>query len=87
MQYDQIKHQVTFLALLGLVLATSVVQAEWSTSPYVNNPVDIQAQEAEYTASVPDGSGGMLVFYMQSPDGVGPAVVLAQRIDSDGNPV
>ena len=85
MRSVQRKPQVTIPVLLVLMLASSAARAEWSTDPYVNNPVDVQAQDAEYADSVPDGSGGLLVFYKQSPDGVGPADVLAQRIDSDGN--
>ena len=85
MQIVPRRQLVTVLAIMGMVLATSVSLAEWSTSPYVNNPVDIQPQNAFSTESVPDGSGGMLVFYSQSPDGVDPAVLLAQRVDQDGN--
>lgn len=69
--------------LFGLILCASPSAAEWSHSTSENNFVHDLGSNADYPVAFPDGSGGMVLAWIELI-GIDNFVV-AQRIDADGN--
>jgi len=76
------------LALLS-TLATAPAAAAWSTDPFVNDLLvpGVSDSGIQDLVAVPDGSGGMLLAWLQERPGTTIRDAYAHRIDAEGQPV
>lgn len=62
---------------------TFKLEAQWSVSPYINNPVATNSNHQYSPNSVTDGAGGVIVTYMEQT--INGFDIYAQRVNINGN--
>ena len=67
------------------LIGTSVLRAEWSTSPEINTPVSVAAGSQSSPVAISDGMGGMIVAWVDARTGSGD--IYAQRLNYQGVPL
>ena len=59
------------MLVLWSVVGTSVLRAEWSTSPEINTPVSVAAGSQSNPVAISDGMGGMIVAWVDVTERLG----------------
>jgi predicted lipoprotein with Yx(FWY)xxD motif len=76
------KKQLSFTALLLIVLFSNNIYSQWSVDPTVNNPICTQVNTQNKPAITGDGSGGAIIIWEDNRDGIYNYNIYAQKINS-----
>ncbi|MCF6171790.1 MAG: T9SS type A sorting domain-containing protein [Bacteroidales bacterium] len=74
------------LHFLLLILFNAPLLAQWSNDPTVNTPVVIAPNDQREINCISDGEGGMILTWVDAPDGFYNYDIYAQKLDKLGNP-
>jgi len=81
------KKQLSFTALLLIVLFSNNIYSQWSTDPTVNNPICTQTN-SQYQPVITNGSdGSFIIAWHDNRNGAFNLDIYAQRINSTGDPL